>query len=139
MSDNLSSSLGLFNKHEIEPQKLSPVVLAFVGDAVYEILVRDYIVSTLKTPPQKVHSECVKIVKASAQAVAIKAITPLLSEEEYTIFKRGRNANTVHVPKNSSPADYRYATGLEALFGYLYLCDDINRINDLFNEITKLN
>lgn len=137
MSDNAAMNETNYLKHDIEPQKLSPVVLAFMGDAVYEILVRNYIVSVLHTPPARVHPESVNLVKASAQANAVKRISHILTEEEHTIFRRGRNANTVHVPRNASAADYRYATGLEALFGYLYLSDRMDRVHEIFNTIVN--
>jgi ribonuclease-3 family protein len=118
--------------------QLSPVALAFMGDAVFEMLVRSYLINELKTPCSKLHLACVGFVKASSQAKAAKNIQPLLSEEERMILRRGRNANTTHVPKNAIPSDYRYATGLEALFGYLYLCGRQTRINEIFKAIVEL-
>jgi ribonuclease III family protein len=117
--------------------KLSPIMLAFMGDAVYETLVRSYLINVAHTPSVKIHKECVGFVKASAQADAVRIILPQLTEEEQTILRRGRNANTTHVPKNTAPADYRYATGFEALFGYLYLCGRDDRINEIFNIIVS--
>lgn len=135
MSDKNALSQFKSSAHDCEPQKLSPIVLAFMGDAVYEILVRNYIVSVLHTVPSKVHSESVSLVKASAQANALKKISSLLTDEEQTVFRRGRNANVTHIPRNASPADYHYATGLEALFGYLYLSERIDRIHEIFDSI----
>lgn len=120
-----------------EAEKLSPVVLAFMGDAVYETLVRNHLISVAHTPASKLHHACVEFVKASAQAEATRVLSPILSEEEHTILRRGRNANTTHVPKNAAPADYRYATGLEALFGYLYLSGRKERIEEIFDAIVK--
>lgn len=137
MSDNSVFIADTGTKAKEEANKLSPIVLAFMGDAVYEILVRNYIVSVLHTPASKIHNACVNFVKASAQAEAVKIITPSLTDEEHTILRRGRNANTTHVPKSSTPADYRYATGLEALFGYLYLSGRVDRINEIFDIIAQ--
>lgn len=137
MSDNSVFIADTDTKAKEEAGKLSPIVLAFMGDAVYEILVRNYIVSVLHTPPSRVHQACVSFVKASAQAEAVKLIIPSLTEEEYTILRRGRNANTTHIPKNASSADYHYATGLEALFGYLYLSGRKDRINEIFDLIAQ--
>jgi ribonuclease-3 family protein len=120
-----------------DASSLSPVALAFMGDAIYETLVRNYLITVLHLPTAKLHGACVGFVKASAQAEAVKLLTPLLTDEERTILRRGRNANTIHVPKNAAPADYRYATGLEALFGYLHLCGRSERIREIFDIITQ--
>lgn len=129
MSNNASDG----RKHgSINASALSPITLAFMGDAVYENLVRDYLIRVKKLPASKLHYACVSFVNAAAQARAVKVLTPSLSSEEQTILRRGRNANTVHVPKNASPADYRYATGLEALFGYLHLTGRHERIHEIF-------
>jgi|WetSurMetagenome_2_1015567.scaffolds.fasta_scaffold257752_2 ribonuclease III family protein len=137
MSDNSDIIEDNDIKVQTEVNRLSPVVLAFMGDAVYEILVRNYIVSVMHIPASKIHRACVAFVKAPAQAEAVRKITPLLTDEEHTVLRRGRNANTTHVPKNATPADYRYATGLEALFGYLYLCGRTERINEIFDIIAQ--
>ena len=122
----------------LDAERLSPVVLAFMGDAVYETLVRSFLI-TARVSPAKIHHACVGFVKASAQAEAVRAIISHLSTEERTILRRGRNANTTHVPKNAVPSDYRYATGLEALFGYLYFCGRTDRINEIFDIIVRSN
>jgi ribonuclease-3 family protein len=123
---------------ELDAEKLSPVILAFMGDAVYETLVRSYLIN-MHVAPAKIHHACVGFVKASAQAEAVRAIISYLSPQERTILRRGRNANTTHVPKNAVPSDYRYATGLEALFGYLYFCGKEQRINEIFDIIANSN
>ncbi len=134
MSDNIADTV-------IEAQnnanKLSPVALAYMGDAVYETLVRNYLISVLHLPCAKLHKAGIGFVKASEQARAVRLIQPVLTDEESTILRRGRNANTTHVPKNAVPSDYRYATGLEALFGYLFLCGRESRINEIFDIITE--
>ena len=104
------------------PNLLSPSVLAFVGDAVYGLLVRTYL-AEVNRPSGELHKLSVKLVNATAQAEAYKIIEPQLSEKEVMVFKRGRNFKTGNTPKNSSGGDYHTATGLETLFGFLYLSE----------------
>lgn len=118
-----------------DPLQLSSLSLAFVGDTVYDLLVRESLVTDANRPVNALHKLAVEQVKASAQAKAIKDIFPMLSEEEKAVFKRARNTRTNHLPKNSNPADYHYATGLEALFGYLYLKGETQRIREIFRLI----
>lgn len=118
--------------HQINPKMYSPLVLAYIGDVVYELLVREQIVLRANMPVNQLHCHAVEYVCASAQSKAIELIMDLLSEEEVNIYKRGRNANGNHVPKNASPQEYRRATGLEALIGYLYLQKRMDRIKELF-------
>ena len=121
----------------LTPGSLSPVVLAFMGDTVYETLVRNYLIRNYPIPPAKLHRAAIKFVNAGAQSKAVEFILPMLSDEEHDILRRGRNANTSHVPKNANPLDYRHATGLEALFGYLSLNDRYDRILEIFDVIIK--
>lgn len=118
-----------------EARQMSPVTLAFLGDAVYELRARATLVRQGGRPADTLHRMTVSLVRAGAQAEAAGRILPLLSREEQDIFRRGRNANAVHVPKNGTPASYRRATGLEALFGYLYLCGEQARIDEIFGLI----
>ncbi len=113
---------------------LSPSVLAFVGDAVYSLLVRTYLADKSR-PSGELHSMAVEFVKAPAQAAAFKKIEPLLSEEELSVFKRGRNFHTSNTPKSSTGADYHTATGLECVFGFLHLSGKNDRIEELFSII----
>lgn len=115
---------------------LSPLNLAFVGDTVFDLFVRETLVCQANRPVNKLHKEATKMVKAQAQAEAAQKILPLLSEEEMSVFKRGRNAHTNHKAKNASEGDYHYATAVEALFGYLYLKGEINRLRELFSAMT---
>lgn len=117
-------------------RELSPLALAFLGDSVYELLVRTTILNKNKNP-KKLHLETVNHVKASSQSDSIENILDNLTEEELSIFKRGRNAKSHTIPKNQSVSDYRNATGLECLFGYLYLLDKSDRILELFEMITE--
>ncbi len=121
-----------------EPQArmYSPLTLAFLGDAVYSLLVRNMLSLSANKPTGKLHKESVNYVNAAFQSQMIKTLIPLLTDNETAVFKRGRNAHSSHSPKNQSDADYRYATGLEALYGYLYLCGNTERIKELFELST---
>ena len=115
---------------------LNPLTLAFMGDSVYEQLVRlDVIETHGSSSPNKLHKYTVERVRASAQAEAFKKIEGILTEEEITVFKRGRNSHSVTVPKSSTAADYRAATGIETLFGWLFLKGESERVEFLFNII----
>lgn len=120
---------------QCNPKRISPLALAFVGDAVFGLMVRQRLVCDANRPVNRLHKLSVDAVKASAQAEAAKRILPLLTEEETDVFKRGRNAHNRHTPKNQSEGDYHYATGLEALFGYLYLQQNHERLRVLFDEV----
>ncbi len=124
-----------FVDKEINPKQLSPLNLAFIGDCIYEILVRETLVVDANRPVNDLHRESVKYVSAKAQTSAFEKIKDVLTEEEMAVFKRGRNAKTGHSPKSATDGEYHCATGVEALFGYLYLKDDIDRINELFSLI----
>lgn len=117
------------------PKNLSPQTLAFVGDGVFDLLVREHLVSIAIRPVGELNKLKVELVNCRAQAEFIKTLMPLLSDEEVAVFKRGRNCYTSNTPKNSSKADYHAATGLEALFGYLYLNNNLKRIKELFSKI----
>lgn len=117
-----------------KPNLLSPSTLAFVGDGVYGLLVREHL-AQINRPAGELHTLSVKMVNANAQAEAYKIIEPLLSEEEIAVFKRGRNFHTSTVPKSSDSGRYHTATGLETLFGYLYLKEDFARLKTLFQHI----
>lgn len=116
------------------PNLLSPSVLAFVGDAVYTLYVREAL-SAVNRPSGELHRLSVKLVNATAQAKAYRLIESILSEKEISVFKRGRNFHTHSSPKNSSGGDYHTATGLECLFGYLHLSKEKDRADELFGII----
>ena len=126
----------LYNK-DIKADTLSPLTLAFTGDAVFSLFVREMLVCEANRPVGQLHKLSVNWVKAEAQSKGMHAILPLLTEKETEVFKRGRNAHTSHTPKNQSGCDYHYATGFEALVGYLYLKDEAERLNLLLNEVIK--
>ncbi len=112
---------------EIDLHTVSPLNLAFVGDAVYEIMVRERLVCLANRPNKELHQLAVKQVRAEAQAAALDKIFPLLTEQEVSVYRRGRNAHTAR-----SGGDYHKATGFEALFGYLYLSGQKDRLQELF-------
>lgn len=112
----------------------SPQTLAFVGDAYFGLLVRLRL-AKVERPVGELHAMSVKLVNANAQAKGVEAIMDMLTEEELSVYKRGRNAHQKHTPKNSSVAEYHAATGLEALFGYLKLNGNSERAEQLFDVI----
>ena len=120
-----------------ELRGVSSLGLAHVGDCVYELMVRSYIVCHGKGTSAGLHRATVGFVSAPAQSEAVKKILPVLSQEETAVFKRGRNARVNSVPKNAELAQYHAATGLETLFGWLYLKDRHARLNELFAAIME--
>ncbi|MBP3338736.1 MAG: ribonuclease III [Lachnospiraceae bacterium] len=123
-----------FDLKENDIKSYSPLILAYIGDAVYEIIIRTIVVSDGNTQVNKMHKKSSNLVKAETQANIIKAIMDDLSEEELGYYKRGRNAKSYTSAKNASISDYRMATGFEALIGYLYLTGQTDRMT----EIVKL-
>ena len=121
-------------QNNCNPKLLSPLTLAFIGDGVYGMLVRERLV-LINRPIGALHKKSVELVNAHAQAMAVQKIMDKLTEDEVAIYKRGRNANSVRHPKNADLTEYRMATGLEALFGYLYLSKSYTRLYELFNMI----
>lgn len=122
---------------QIKPNTLNPISLAYIGDAVYEILVREHLALRGDRPPEQLHKLAVNFVSAKAQAAATEKLLPILTEEETTAFKRGRNAKVSHIPKGASPAHYHNATGFETLFGHLYLTGQTERMRELFKIICE--
>lgn len=124
-----------FIDKEVNAKQLSPLNLAFVGDCVYEMLVRETLVTDANRPVNDLHKESVKFVSAKAQTNAFEKIKDILTDEEMAIYKRGRNAKVGHSPKSATEGEYHCATGVEALFGYLYLTEQTDRIRELFSKI----
>ena len=122
---------------EVKPNELSPLTLAFIGDTVFDLLVREELICDANRPANDLHHLAVERVRATAQAQGVEQIMPVLSEEETAVFKRGRNAKSGHQPKNVSRSDYHMATAMETLFGYLYLSGEDDRLEQLFSEIIK--
>lgn len=111
----------------------SPLALAYIGDGVYEMFVRTYVMNKGNAPVNKMHKASRELVRASAQAKIYYLIEESLTEQEMAILKRGRNAKSISVPKNGDVTEYRHATGLEALIGYLYIDGQIERIKELID------
>ena len=122
---------------EKEAAGYSPNVLAFYGDSVYEVLVRNRVVALHNTNAGKLHDMAVERVRATYQSEAVRVIEPMLTEKEADILRRGRNAGGISVPKSAKPSEYRRATALETLFGYLSLTGQDERIETLFDAICE--
>ena len=114
---------------KVKANNLSPVVLAFVGDAVYSLFVRERLTFTCDHKPGELNKLATSEVNAKAQAEFIKEILPILTEEELSVFKRARNAKKANKAKHASVSDYNSATGFEAVLGYLYLTCETERLN----------
>ena len=123
------------NKTEQDINQLSPLTWAYVGDCVYELYIRTYLVDNTNLKPHKLHIESIKYVKASAQAEMLKKIYDELSDDEKDIVRRGRNAENHHLPKNSNVQEYMYSTAFEALIGYLYLCGNMSRVKEIIEKV----
>lgn len=123
--DGVSSK---FNINERDVDQLSPLVLAYIGDAVYEVFIRTLIISKGNSPVNKLHKESISFVKAKAQSDIIHRILETLTQEEQDVVRRGRNAKSGTIPKNADVTEYKYATGFESLIGYLYLKRQYERL-----------
>ena len=121
----------LYHLDKPDVREYSALTLAYIGDAVYEIIIRSYIVGKGNAPVERLHKRSSRLVKAETQANLIMAIEDQLTEEEHAVYKRGRNAKSVSPAKNQSITDYRRATGFEALLGYLYLKKEWKRMLEL--------
>ena len=129
--DILTLVLQKFDLSECDANLLSPLVLAYIGDAFYEVIVRSIVVLKGNKQVNKLHKESASMVNAGKQAKIINAIKPSLTEQELSIYKRERNANVNSMAKNSTLSEYRNATGFEALMGYLYLNNEKERAVEL--------
>lgn len=116
---------------EVDVRTYSPLVLAYIGDAVYEVVVRSLLVGRGNAQANRLHKEASTLVNAGAQSASLERIKEELTEEEMQVFKRGRNANSATMAKHAAMSDYRRATGFEALMGYLYLTGRTERILEL--------
>jgi ribonuclease-3 family protein len=116
----------------------NPLVLAYVGDSVYDTFIRTMLVSNGSIQVNKLHKKSIKFVSAKAQAEITEQLYNILTEDEQDIVRRGRNTKSNSVPKNADMNDYRYATGFEALIGYLYLIGNTQRLKELFEMISKM-
>lgn len=131
MDENLKYLKEAFSLPEQDIRSFSPLTLAYIGDGVYELVIRTVLVQRGNRKASRLHEEASRLVKASAQSEILRRIEPHLTEEELSVYKRGRNAHSPTMAKHASMSDYRRATGFEALIGYLYLKEDLRRIVDL--------
>ena len=119
-----------------EVKQLSPLTWAYVGDAVYELYIRTYLINNTKLKPHELHLKSIKYVKAKAQAEILEKLEEILTEEEKDIVRRGRNTRVNHNAKNASIQEYMYATAFEALIGYLYLTNQEKRLKEILDNIS---
>ncbi len=132
---NVSEKLLMLTAGKInhKPNTYSALALAYIGDAVYEIFIRSYVMNKGNAPVNKLHRASRELVKAETQAKMYSVIEEVLTEKELNVLRRGRNAKSNSVPKNGDLGDYRHATGVEALIGYLYIEGNISRISELIS------
>lgn len=123
-----------FDLKEVDIRTYSPLVLAYIGDAVYDIIIRTILVKRGNCSPNKLHKRSSQLVKAATQSEIVEQIKEEFTDEELQIYKRGRNAKSPTMAKNASMSEYRRATGFEALIGYLYLQKEFKRIVDLIKS-----
>lgn len=116
---------------EIDPKQLSPLVLAYIGDSIYDLVIKTYLLSLGNMPVNKINRHACALVKAEAQSKLIGFLEPQLTAAEEAVYKRGRNAKSYTSAKNATIGDYRRATGFEALMGYLYLSGQFDRLTQL--------
>lgn len=121
----------VFGMQEVDIREYSPLTLAYIGDSIYDLIIKSLVINEGNKQVQKLHQETSSLVQASAQSKMMRTLQEILAEEEHAIYKRGRNAKSVSPAKNQSITDYRRATGFEALMGYLYLKKDMKRLIDL--------
>ncbi|MGN0352978.1 MAG: Mini-ribonuclease 3 [Roseburia sp.] len=120
-----------FGVKDVDIRTYSPLVLAYIGDGIYDLVIRTIVVGKGNTRAGELHKRTSQIVKAHTQAEMMEIILPRLTEEEEAVYRRGRNAKSPTMAKNATMADYRKATGFEALMGYLYLKDEFERLVEL--------
>ncbi len=128
----------IFQNKEVDLKEYSPLTLAFVGDGVYDLFVREHIVTKENAPVKKLHESAVKMVKCEFQAKICKELlVDIMTEEEKSAYTRGRNAKVNSIPKNAKHSDYHAATGFESMFGYLYLKGETDRLKYFFKLICE--
>lgn len=132
MDESIFGALGASSPIKKEDlNTYSPLVLAYAGDAVYELYIRTLLISRGNAPVHKLHKQSISFVKAKAQSDTIHSLMEILTPEEQDVVRRGRNAKSGTIPKNADVTDYKYATGFESLLGYLYLKGDHTRLLDV--------
>ena len=128
METNLTKLKDLFHLEDQDLRSYSPLTLAYIGDGVYELIIRTILVKKGNCPVNRLHKKASSLVKAGAQSAIMEVIEKELTEEELSVYRRGRNAHSPTMAKHATMADYRRATGFEALMGYLYLKEDYPRM-----------
>ena len=119
---------------EVDVREYSPLTLAYIGDSIYDLIIKPLVVNEGNRPVKELHRQTSRYVKASAQSQMMRVLQDKLTEEEHGVYKRGRNAKSVSPARNQSVTDYRRATGFEALMGYLYLRKEWTRMLELVKE-----
>lgn len=125
------------NMTRAEINAMSNLGLAHIGDGVFELLCRSYLCAKGGKTVDRLHRDTIQMVKATSQAKFVDKLLPLLNEDELAYYRRGKNSHVHAVPKSATPAEYAKATGLEALFGALYLSGQTERLNELFRAVTE--
>ena len=128
METNLIQLKELFHLEDQDLRSYSPLTLAYIGDGVYELIIRTILVKKGNCPVNRLHKKASSLVKAGAQSAIMEVIEEKLTPEELSVYRRGRNAHSPTMAKHATMADYRRATGFEALMGYLYLKEDYTRM-----------
>lgn len=128
METNLMQLKELFHLEDQDLRSYSPLTLAYIGDGVYELIIRTILVKKGNCPVNRLHKKASSLVKAGAQSAIMEVIEEKLTPEELSVYRRGRNAHSPTIAKHATMADYRRATGFEALMGYLYLKEDYTRM-----------
>lgn len=136
MEKGIGTELGIYmhkmlDLKEVDIQNYSPLTLAYIGDSVYDLIIKTMVINQGNKQVKKLHQETSSMVQAAAQSAMMRSLQSLLTEEEHAVYKRGRNAKSVSPAKNQSLTDYRRATGFEALIGWLYLQNNWERIIEL--------
>ena len=134
METNLIQLKELFHLEDQDLRSYSPLTLAYIGDGVYELIIRTILVKKGNCPVNRLHKKASSLVKAGAQSAIMEVIEEELTPEELSVYRRGRNAHSPTMAKHATMADYRRATGFEALMGYLYLTDRFDRLVSLIKE-----
>lgn len=131
METGLKNLKEVFGLKDMDLRTYSPLTLAYIGDGVYELIVRTVLVKRGNCPVNRLHKQASSLVKAASQSAMMEVIEPMLTEAEAGVYRRGRNAHSPTMAKHATMSDYRRATGFEALIGYLYLKEDFTRMTEL--------
>jgi len=123
--------MDMFSLDEVDVNQYSPLTLAYIGDCIFDLIIKNMVIHKGNKQVQKLHQETSQYVQASSQSFMMRAMQEHLTEEEHAVYKRGRNAKSISAAKNQSITDYRRATGFEALLGYLYLKKEWKRLLEL--------